>query len=162
MGAADESVEAFLAAAPLRDLYEVLATSPDADGNALKKAYRKRCLAFHPDKNPHARAQDAFLLVSAAYETLSDATRRSLYDTERLTVRRRPQSARQRPRSRSSKVDELRRATRQRSQQFRAEREKRQRAAEAARTEAAKRAAERDAAALRQRTDARRRAASAA
>ena len=69
MGAAktpDEPVEAFLAQAPARSLYEVLGASPTDDAAALKKAYRKRCLAFHPDKNPHPRAADAFLLVSAA------------------------------------------------------------------------------------------------
>ena len=47
--------------------YEVLGAKPGDDAGAVKKAYRKRCLLFHPDKNPHPRAADAFLLASAAY-----------------------------------------------------------------------------------------------
>jgi molecular chaperone DnaJ len=64
-----------------RDYYEVLGVSRDADGAALKSAYRKLAHQFHPDKNPGDRAaEEKFKELTAAYAVLSDAGKRARYD----------------------------------------------------------------------------------
>ena len=73
-------LDAFLAEAPGKSLYALLGVPHTAAINELKKAYRKLCLWCHPDKTPHPRAADAFLLVCSAFELLSDPTRRKAYD----------------------------------------------------------------------------------
>ena len=83
-----ESLDAFLEAAPTRSLYEILGVPPTADAPALKKAYRRLCLWCHPDKNPHKRAAEAFLLVCSVFEALSDPAGRRAYDAERAPARR--------------------------------------------------------------------------
>lgn len=50
------------------------------DKNDIKKAYRAKSLAFHPDKNPSAHASAAFKLVQDAYECLSNDNCRAGYD----------------------------------------------------------------------------------
>ena len=73
-------LDAFLAEAPSKSLYELLGVPHTAAIAELKKAYRRLCLWCHPDKTPHPRAADAFLLVCSAFELLSDPTRRKAYD----------------------------------------------------------------------------------
>ena len=64
-----------------RDFYEVLGVARDADAAAIKKAYRRRALALHPDRNPDdADAEAAFKEAAEAYEVLSDADKRARYD----------------------------------------------------------------------------------
>jgi molecular chaperone DnaJ len=64
-----------------RDYYEVLGVARDADASELKKAYRKLALELHPDRNPgNAEAETRFKEASEAYQVLSDAERRAMYD----------------------------------------------------------------------------------
>lgn len=64
-----------------RDYYEVLGLDRNADDTAIKKAYRKAALKFHPDKNPDdASAEAKFKEASEAYEVLSNPEKRRVYD----------------------------------------------------------------------------------
>ncbi len=64
-----------------RDYYEVLGVAKDADEKALKSAYRKLAMKFHPDQNPDdADAERQFKEVGEAYAVLSDPDKRAAYD----------------------------------------------------------------------------------
>lgn len=64
-----------------QDLYSVLGVSRDAEAEAIKKAYRALALKHHPDRNPdNKKAEESFKGVNHAYEILSDAKKRKLYD----------------------------------------------------------------------------------
>lgn len=64
-----------------RDFYEILGVSKQADADAIKKAYRKMAMQFHPDKNPgNAEAEEKFREAASAYEVLSDPDKRAKYD----------------------------------------------------------------------------------
>ena len=68
-------------AASERDYYDVLGVKKDASHDEIKKAYRKLARKYHPDANPDdPKAEDKFKEVSSAYETLSDAEKRKMYD----------------------------------------------------------------------------------
>lgn len=65
----------------MADYYDVLEISRNATADEIKKAYRKKALQFHPDKNPgDAVAEKRFKEVSEAYEVLSDEKKRQVYD----------------------------------------------------------------------------------
>lgn len=64
-----------------RDYYEILGVDKNADANAIKKAYRKVAMQFHPDKNPGDKsAEDKFKEAAEAYEVLSDVDKKAKYD----------------------------------------------------------------------------------
>ncbi len=65
----------------VKDLYDTLGVAHDASASEIKKAYRGLTRKFHPDKNPGDKAaEERFKSVSSAYDVLSDADRRKLYD----------------------------------------------------------------------------------
>lgn len=64
-----------------RDYYEILDVGREADNGEIKKAYRKKAIQFHPDKNPDDEsAAEKFREATEAYEVLKDSQKRSQYD----------------------------------------------------------------------------------
>ncbi|WP_460218426.1 molecular chaperone DnaJ [Psychroserpens sp. MEBiC05023] len=64
-----------------RDYYEVLGVEKNASAAEIKKAYRKKALKFHPDKNPDDKDAEAkFKEAAEAYEVLSNADKKARYD----------------------------------------------------------------------------------
>jgi len=64
-----------------RDYYEVLGVTKDADGDEIKRVYRRLAMKYHPDRNPgDAEAEAAFKECAEAYEILGDAEKRQRYD----------------------------------------------------------------------------------
>ncbi len=65
----------------MSDFYSILGVAKGASQEEIKKAYRKKAVQYHPDKNPGDQAaSDHFKKVSEAYETLSDENKRKIYD----------------------------------------------------------------------------------
>jgi len=63
------------------DYYDILGISKGASAAEIKKAYRKKAIAYHPDKNPgDASAEEKFKKAAEAYEVLSDENKKARYD----------------------------------------------------------------------------------
>lgn len=64
-----------------RDYYEILDVNKNASAEEIKKAYRKKAIQFHPDKNPGDKeAEEKFKEAAEAYEVLSNPEKRQRYD----------------------------------------------------------------------------------
>ena len=68
--------------------YELLGVESHASDLELKKAYRKKALQYHPDKNPDnvQEATEKFAIIRAAYEVLSDPQERAWYDSHKEQI----------------------------------------------------------------------------
>src|SRR6476469_8441698 len=64
-----------------KDYYKVLGVSETATESEIRRAYRKLAKQHHPDANPGS--EDRFKEISAAYDVLSDADKRTSYDEVR-------------------------------------------------------------------------------
>jgi molecular chaperone DnaJ len=62
------------------DYYGILGVRKDADGDEIKKAYRRLARELHPDVNPDPQTQERFKEITQAYEVLSDPEKRQMYD----------------------------------------------------------------------------------
>lgn len=64
-----------------RDYYEVLEVTKTATAEEIKKAYRKKAIQYHPDKNPGDKeAEEKFKEAAEAYDVLSNEDKRARYD----------------------------------------------------------------------------------
>ena len=62
------------------DYYEMLEITRDADGETIKRAFRRKARVLHPDVNEAADAEDRFKELNEAYDVLSDPNKRQHYD----------------------------------------------------------------------------------
>jgi molecular chaperone DnaJ len=66
--------------APQRDYYEVLGVARNAEPKAIKDAFRRLALKYHPDRNKEPGAEERFKEIAEAYAVLSDPKKRADYD----------------------------------------------------------------------------------
>lgn len=64
----------------MENCYDVLGVSRDVSLSALKRAYRKLAIKYHPDRNKDPDAVEKFQLIATAYEILKDEDQRRDYD----------------------------------------------------------------------------------
>ena len=64
-----------------QDYYNILGVSKGATNSEIKKAYRKKAIEFHPDKNPgDSSSEEKFKDAAEAYEVLGDPDKKAKYD----------------------------------------------------------------------------------
>ena len=69
---------------PTPDYYEILGVEPNADSEAIKKAYRELSRKYHPDLNPdNKETEEKFKKLVEAHEVLGDEQKRAEYDAQR-------------------------------------------------------------------------------
>lgn len=64
----------------MKDYYKILELEFGADILAVKKAYRRLALKYHPDKNKEPNASQKFIEITEAYEVLRDPLKKGEYD----------------------------------------------------------------------------------
>ncbi|MDR3285277.1 MAG: DnaJ domain-containing protein [Holosporales bacterium] len=63
-----------------KDYYQVLGIAKNASGDDIKRAFRKKAMEFHPDRNKAPDAEANFKEVNEAYEVLNDPQKKQMYD----------------------------------------------------------------------------------
>ena len=63
-----------------QDYYQVLGVSRSDSEEDIRKAFRKKAMEYHPDRNKNADAEEKFKEINEAYQVLSNSTKRSQYD----------------------------------------------------------------------------------
>jgi curved DNA-binding protein CbpA len=74
------------------DCYVILGVKSTATDDEIKKAYRKKALQYHPDKNSSSTAEEIFKEINKAYETLSDVDKRRTYDLQQQPTNKKSSS----------------------------------------------------------------------
>ena len=62
------------------DYYEVLGVSRQDSEEEIRKAFRRKAMEYHPDRNKDPDAEDKFKEINEAYQVLSDSSKRAQYD----------------------------------------------------------------------------------
>lgn len=64
-----------------KDYYEILGVGKDASEEEIKRAYKKKAIQYHPDRNPgNKEAEEKFKEAAEAYDVLRDPNKRARYD----------------------------------------------------------------------------------
>ena len=63
-----------------KDFYEALGVARTANEEEIRRAFRKKAMEFHPDRNKSKGAEDKFKEINEAYQVLSDPKKRAQYD----------------------------------------------------------------------------------
>ena len=63
-----------------RDYYDILGVSKGVGEEDIRRAFRKKAMEFHPDRNKSSDAEDKFKEINEAYQVLSDSDKRAQYD----------------------------------------------------------------------------------
>ena len=63
-----------------KDFYEALGVARTDNEEEIRKAFRKKAMEFHPDRNKSEGAEDKFKEINEAYQVLSDPKKRAQYD----------------------------------------------------------------------------------
>ena len=71
----------------VKEYFQVLGISRDADQKEIKQAYRKLALRFHPDKNNAEDAEERFKEIGETYEVLSDENKKAAYEASLVSER---------------------------------------------------------------------------
>ncbi len=72
---------------PSKDYYEILGVSRNANEEEIKRAFRRLAFKYHPDHNKEPGAEEKFKEINEAYEVLSDARKRAIYDRQGRATR---------------------------------------------------------------------------
>ncbi len=73
-----------------RDYYEILGVTRNANGEEVRKAFRKLAFQYHPDRNRAPEAEGMFKEINEAYQCLCDPTKRQTYDLYGHAAQRTP------------------------------------------------------------------------
>ena len=65
---------------PDQDYYAVLGVARNASDEDIRRAFRRKAMEYHPDRNKNADAEDKFKEINEAYQVLSDTQKRAQYD----------------------------------------------------------------------------------
>ena len=66
-----------------KDYYQILGVKPDAEGDEVRRSFRKKALELHPDRNKDPDASERMGEVNEAYAVLIDPVKRRNYDLMR-------------------------------------------------------------------------------